>query len=169
MVKDIAKQKDAINDLYKIFSEYLSEIQAIIKPKNKGTIMQVDQMNIGLNITQTKGAVVSYLQEIVHIMCADLTISALIGEDEKARRERNYNRVKAAKNEAKDVVAELEPYLQNLDFIKKNKVDKFFAKDAEYSFRANKLHSKYSSFIEKLVQGSGEFAKDLNDMVHGVL
>ena len=167
---ELKKCYTELEDLDIILSGYTHEMQAIIRPVNKGKFMRVDRNDIYFN----KQAIIAACQEIklLRLKCGmGLTSGWGFGrmEEEKAREEQNYRKLERIWQEVIPRYArKLDGQIDALNRIYNGKIIPFENKDDEYRTKADRLYGKYTNPWERIRTRSIAEIKLRTDLLRGI-
>ena len=167
---ELKKCYTELEDLDIILSGYTHEMQAIIRPVNKGKFMRVDRNDIYFN----KQAIIAACQEIKLLRLKygmGLTSGWGFGrtEEEKAREEQNYRKLERIWQEVIPRYArKLDGQIDALNRIYNGKIIPFENKDDEYRAKADRLYGKYTNPWERIRTRSISEIKLRTDLLRGI-
>ncbi len=170
--KDIVNCREELQDLETLLSGYINEMQAIIRPVNKRLIMRVDRNDIWFNKQSIIGACKSIRMLPMNRGNVGFGISFGFGkkDEAKAREEENYRKLE---NIWSSVIPRysrrLDSQIDALNTLYDRKIIPYENKDDDYKSKANRLHSKYTSFWEWIWQHIKGDGQSLVGLVKGVV
>jgi hypothetical protein len=135
-----------LEDLYTLLSGYTNDMQRIIKPINRDKFMRVDRDDIWFNLQQIFSSCgkVQNLRWTCSHANPPYNYGLLMSDEEKAREEQNYKKVKRIWDEVLPKYSKkLDTLKDELDKVRKNKIIPFENKDDEYANKARNLRRKY--------------------------
>ncbi|HEX9062318.1 MAG TPA: hypothetical protein VF941_19275 [Clostridia bacterium] len=170
--KDIVNCREELQDLETLLSGYINEMQAIIRPVNKRLIMRVDRNDIWFNKQSIIGACQSI--RMLPMNRGNVGFGSSFGfgkkDEAKAREEENYRRLE---NIWSSVIPKysrrLDAQIDALNTLYDRKIIPYENKDDDYKSKANRLHSKYTSFWEWIWQHIKGDAQSLVGLIKGVV
>ncbi|RDU22225.1 hypothetical protein [Anaerosacchariphilus polymeriproducens] len=174
--KDIKKCKNEIKNLYDLFQGYNTDMQNIMEPKNRSSMMRVDRNDIAWNKFQISQQVeiVQNLKVLVQANSQGYAygVNELTGnEDDEEIKKQQRNGAKIDEIFNTIVLSSYTILKQNMDDVDnfhESKVIPFENMDDTYASKAGKLFKTYEGNVEwfKRIVGTGK--KHINQIVRGV-
>ncbi|WP_205027779.1 HNH/ENDO VII family nuclease [Anaerosacchariphilus polymeriproducens] len=173
--KDIKKCKNEIKDLYDLFQGYNTDMQNIMEPKDKSSMMRVDRNDIAWNKYQ-----ISQQVEIVHNLKVLIQANSqgyAYGVNELTGNEDDEEIKKQQRNGAKideifntivpSSYAILKQNMDDIDNFHETKVIPFENMDDTYASKAGKILKTYEGNLEWFVRIAGKVIKARADFENG--
>ncbi|MBE6047608.1 MAG: DUF4237 domain-containing protein [Clostridium sp.] len=159
---------EEVSDLHEIFQNYITDMTAIIKPKNENNMMRVSRNDIWWNM-QTIGGACTNIQATRSNAAVYITYpNPFAEEDEKAAERRNGQKVDSMHNDIINYGKKLISDFNDMNSIYNKKVIPYENMDDTYKTKAKSVYSKYTSFLENLKTGLFTIGVGAIDLVKGV-
>ena len=170
--KDIEDQVDSCHDevsnLYDIFSNYITDMTDIIKPKNESQMMRVSRNDIWWNMQTINNCCTNVLMTSENAGVFMSWPSPFADDEEKAAERRNGNKLDRIYEEIITYGNKLRDDYDDMSSLYDKKIIPYENMDDTYKSKASSLYSKYTNFLEGLETILTDIGVGVVDILKGV-
>lgn len=160
---------DEVSDLHNIFTNYINDMTAIIRPVNYDNMMRVSRNDIYWNMESIFSAALNVAMTRSNAAVFRSIPSPFASDEEKEAERRNGDKLSSIYNDIINYSKKLSDSVSDMQNLYDKKVIPYENMDDTYKGKADSLYSKYTNFWEGLKTSLSSIGTGLINIVKGAV